>query len=62
MAFDPQFNNAHHFYVAYTYDANPTEELDRQTKSTRFTHNPSNNTISQPVDLISGLAGTIDHN
>jgi len=62
MAFDPQFNNTHHFYVAYTYDANPTEELDRQTKITRFTYDPSTNTISQPVDLISGLAGSIDHN
>jgi len=62
MSFDPQFNNTYHFYVVYTYDANPTEELDRQTKITRFTYDPSNNTISQPVDLISGLAGSIDHN
>jgi streptogramin lyase len=29
MAFDADFNNTHHIYVAYTYDADPAEELDR---------------------------------
>jgi hypothetical protein len=24
--FDPDFNNTHHIYVAYTYDADPEEE------------------------------------
>jgi glucose/arabinose dehydrogenase len=25
MAFDPNYNNTHHIYVAYTYDADPSE-------------------------------------
>jgi PQQ-dependent dehydrogenase (s-GDH family) len=62
MALDPQFNSTGHLYIAYTYDADPNEEVDRQTKITRFTYDPSNNTISQPVDLIKGLPGSIDHN
>jgi len=62
MVFDPQFNNNHQIYVVYTYDADPTDKLDRLTKITRFTYDISNNTLSQPVDLISGLAGSVDHN
>jgi PQQ-dependent dehydrogenase (s-GDH family) len=62
MAFDPTFNNTHYIYVAYTYDADPGEELDRRTKITRFTYDPAASTISEPLDLISGLAGSSDHN
>ena len=62
MTFDPNFNNTHHIYVAYTYDADPGEELDRRTKITRFTYDPATNTISEPMDLISGLSGSSDHN
>ena len=56
MAFDPNFNNTHHIYVAYTYDAATGEEDDRRTKITRFTYDPATRTISQPVDLINGLS------
>jgi PQQ-dependent dehydrogenase (s-GDH family) len=62
MTFDPNFNNTHHIYVAYTYDADPSDKLDRRTKITGFTYNPATNTISQPMDLISGLSGSTDHN
>jgi PQQ-dependent dehydrogenase (s-GDH family) len=62
MTFDPNFNNTHHIYVAYTYDADPGEELDRRTKITRFTYDPATNTISESMDLISGLSGSSDHN
>jgi PQQ-dependent dehydrogenase (s-GDH family) len=63
MAFDPNFNNTNYIYVAYTYDAaDPGEELDRRTKITRFTYDPATSTISEPLDLISGLAGSSDHN
>ena len=62
MAFDPNFNNTHHIYVAYTYDADPREQPDRQTKITRFTYDPTTNTISEPLDLINGLSGSSDHN
>ena len=57
MVFDPDFNNTHHIYVAYTYDADPGEELDRGTKITRFTYDAAAGTIGEPVDLIKGLSG-----
>lgn len=62
MAFDPDFNNTNHIYVAYTYDANPGEELDRRTKITRFTYDAVTGTIGEPADLIKGLSGSTDHN
>jgi PQQ-dependent dehydrogenase (s-GDH family) len=70
MAFDPNFNNTHHIYVAYTYEkdsANGTEveggEIpELNTKITRFTYDPTTQNISEPVDLISGLSGSGDHN
>jgi glucose/arabinose dehydrogenase len=62
MTFDPNFNNMHHIYVAYTYDADTGEELDRRIKITRFTYDPATNTITEPIDLISGLSGSSDHN
>ena len=62
MAFDPNFNRTHYIYVAYTYDADPGEELDRRTKITRFTYDQASGTIGSSVDLISGLSGSVDHN
>ena len=62
MAFDPNFNNTHHIYVAYTYEEDSGEEPDLKAKITRFTYDPTTNTISQPLDLISGLSGSSDHN
>lgn len=62
MAFDPDFNNTHYIYVAYTYVADVGTELDRRTKITRFTYDPATSTIAEPVDLISGLSGSTDHN
>lgn len=70
MAFDPDFNNTYHIYVAYTYEEEPdrsngtevegTPEL--KTKITRFTYDPTTHNISEPQDLISGLSGSGDHN
>jgi PQQ-dependent dehydrogenase (s-GDH family) len=62
MVFDPNFNNTNYIYVAYTYDANSGEELDLRTKITRFTYDPTTSTINNPLDLISGLSGSSDHN
>jgi PQQ-dependent dehydrogenase (s-GDH family) len=62
MAFDPDFNNTHYIYFAYTYDADPSEELDRRTKITRFTYDTAASTIGEPMDLISRLSGSTDHN
>jgi len=63
MAFDPDFNNTNHIYVAYTYDAAATgEELDRRTKITRFTYDAATGNITEPMDLIKGLSGSTDNN
>lgn len=62
MAFDPDFNNTHYIYVAYTYDADPGEKLDHRTKITRFTYDAAASTIGEPMDLISGLSASNDHN
>jgi len=70
MVLDPNFNKNDHLYVAYTYDANNStsasdssnEEIERLTKITRFTYDNTSNTIGEPVDIISGLQGSIDHN
>src|SRR3954451_23114293 len=47
MAFDPNFNNTHHIYVAYTYDADPSKQLKRMTKITQFSYDPTTGTIGQ---------------
>ena len=69
MAFDPDFNNTHHIYVAYTYEedsgsggAEGSGVPELNTKITRFTYDPAANNISEPLDLISGLSGSSDHN
>ena len=64
MVLDPNFNSTGHVYVAYTYDANnsSSDELERLTKITRFTFDNATGTINEPVDIISGLVGSIDHN
>src|SRR5688572_2711775 len=55
MAFDPDFNNTNYIYVAYTYDADSGNDLERRTKITRFTYDSQNASIGQPLDLMSGL-------
>jgi len=67
MAFDPNFNNTHHIYVAYTYEEDSGsgaegEVPELNTKITRFTVDLTTNNISEPLDLISGLSGSSDHN
>ena len=63
MAFDPDFNNTHHIYVAYTYEEDSSEGIpELKTKITRFTYDAATNNISDPLDLISGLSGSSDHN
>ncbi|HKO64121.1 MAG TPA: glucose/sorbosone family PQQ-dependent dehydrogenase [Candidatus Nitrosocosmicus sp.] len=63
MAFDPDFDNTHYIYVAYTYEEKSDNgSPDLKTKITRFTYDPVANNISQPLDLISGLSGSGDHN
>jgi glucose/arabinose dehydrogenase len=38
------------------------EKLDRRVKITQFTYNSEAATIGDPLDLISGLSGSVDHN
>ncbi|CAN5575248.1 PQQ-dependent sugar dehydrogenase [soil metagenome] len=64
MVLDPDFNSTGHLYVAYTYDANNSgsDELERLTEITRFTYDNTTGAIGEPVNIISGLVGSIDHN
>lgn len=62
MAFDPGFKKTRHIYAAYTYDADPAVAVERRVKITRFTYEAAGGTLGGPVDLISGLPGSGDHN
>lgn len=62
MVFDPNYNKTHHIYIAYTYDNDSSNQVEKLTKNTMFTYDPQTATISQPLDVIKGLKGSIDHN
>ena len=48
-------------YVAYTYDADPGPQLNRQGKIRRYTYNATSRTLGDPVDLITNLPAGADH-
>ncbi len=65
MAFQPNFlkgsaNSG--VYLAYTYDVSPNAAVDRRVKIARYTYDPVANILSNPVELISGLPASSDHN
>ncbi|MGH3821835.1 MAG: glucose/sorbosone family PQQ-dependent dehydrogenase [Pseudonocardiaceae bacterium] len=63
MAFQVNFlKGSNDVYLAYTYDADPGSEVDRRTKIARYTYNPAARTLDQPIDLITGLLASTDHN
>ncbi|MCA1603923.1 MAG: PQQ-dependent sugar dehydrogenase [Acidobacteria bacterium] len=65
MAFHPGMlkgRGEDYFYLAYTYDADAGEPVDRRAKIARYTYDPEAGTSSAPVDLISGLPASEDHN
>lgn len=63
MAFQANFlKGSNDVYLAYTYDADPGGEVDRRTKITRSTYDPVAHTLSQSMDLITGLPASTDHN
>lgn len=63
MAFQANFLKGNNdVYLAYTYDADPSGEVDRRTKITRSTYDPAAHTLSQSIDLITDLPASTDHN
>jgi PQQ-dependent dehydrogenase (s-GDH family) len=49
-------------YVAYTYDADPASTVKRQAKIARYTYDQGTQQLGNPVDLITGLPASNDHN
>lgn len=73
MAFDPNFKNTNHIYLAYTYHAKSSNvnttgsegeewNTDRKTNITRYTFDSKANTLGEKTDIIKGLSGSQDHN
>ncbi|MDQ3762768.1 MAG: PQQ-dependent sugar dehydrogenase [Actinomycetota bacterium] len=63
MAFQGNFLKGNNdVYLAYTYDADPGPAVDRRIKIARYIYDPSVQTLSNPVDLITGLPASVDHN
>ncbi|MBP2326797.1 PQQ-dependent dehydrogenase (s-GDH family) [Kibdelosporangium banguiense] len=50
-----------HVFVAYTYDSDPGPAQAARTKIARYTYDPQTQQLGQPVDVITGLAGGVDH-
>jgi PQQ-dependent dehydrogenase (s-GDH family) len=48
-------------YVAYTYDADPGAQLNRQGKIRRYTYDVASSTLRDPVDVITNLPAGADH-
>jgi len=49
-------------FVAYTYDNDPTAGVDRRTKLRRYTYNSGTQTLGSPVDIITNIPASNDHN
>ncbi|WP_104980197.1 glucose/sorbosone family PQQ-dependent dehydrogenase [Sorangium cellulosum] len=49
-------------YVSFTYDVDPGAAVDRRTKIRRYTYDAATQTLGSPVDVITGLPGSDDHN
>jgi PQQ-dependent dehydrogenase (s-GDH family) len=56
LALDP---NHSFLYVAYTYDADPGEAVDRRARIARYRHAT---TLIEPTTLLEGLPASSDHN
>jgi len=62
MAFQPNFLKGNNdVYLAYTYDADPGQAVDRRAKIVRYSYDPATRTLNRPVDLIKGLPASTDH-
>lgn len=51
-----------HVFVAYVYDGDAGEALDRRMRVVRLTYDPAANTLAQPETVIEGLIAGDDHN
>jgi PQQ-dependent dehydrogenase (s-GDH family) len=49
-------------YLAYTYDGDRSAATDRRAKIVRYTYRESDQQLVDPVDLITGLPASVDHN
>lgn len=49
-------------FVAYTYDADASGTINRKTKIVRYTFDALTKTLSTPVNIITGLPASNDHN
>ena len=65
MAVDPRRirgTQNRYIYVSYSYDVDPSSALDRRQRIRRYTYNARSQTASRPVNLISGMPASNDHN
>lgn len=65
MALHPQLlqgTGNDYVYVAYTYDADPGAGVDRKAKIRRYTYNAGTQTLGSPLDLITNMPASNDHN
>jgi PQQ-dependent dehydrogenase (s-GDH family) len=64
MAVDPKWSRGRHYrriYLAYAYDANPSRQaIAPRVKIRRYTYSDSNH-LTNPVDLITGMPASNDH-
>jgi PQQ-dependent dehydrogenase (s-GDH family) len=49
-------------YVAFSYDADPSEATARRMKLRRYTYDVQTETLDRPIDLIDSLQASNDHN
>lgn len=65
MALHPgllQGQGADYVYLAYTYDADAGAAVDRRATLKRYTYDPTRATLAEPVELITNLPASSDHN
>jgi PQQ-dependent dehydrogenase (s-GDH family) len=64
MALHPDLPNANPYvYLAHTYDADPSATVvDRRAKIVRYTYREAGHQLVEPVDLITQLPASVDHN
>jgi PQQ-dependent dehydrogenase (s-GDH family) len=63
MAFPANFlNGDNDVYLAYTYDTDRGPQVQRRLKIARYTYDPAAQMLGNPVDLITNLPASTDHN